>query len=109
MLDRPGTVPVEPLPYGEIVWALRAADGLITDSGGLQKEVLLAGTPCMTLRAETEWPETLSSGWNVLERRPNRLADAIGRARPSVDRHEPFGPAGAAVRVIEAIERSVRA
>jgi len=58
---------IEPLPYPQMVKALAAASGVITDSGGLQKEAYLVGTPCTTLRTETEWQETVAEGWNQLD------------------------------------------
>ncbi len=57
---------VEPLGYLDLVAALRSATVVVTDSGGLQKEAYWMGVPCVTLRRETEWTETVRSGWNVL-------------------------------------------
>jgi UDP-N-acetylglucosamine 2-epimerase (non-hydrolysing) len=58
---------VEPLGYPEMVAAVRGARAVVTDSGGLQKEAYLLGTPCSTIRTETEWPETVTAGWNRLD------------------------------------------
>lgn len=57
---------VEPLGYLENLAVLRQARLLLTDSGGLQKEAAWLGTPCVTLRNETEWIETVQGGWNRL-------------------------------------------
>lgn len=57
---------VEPLSFLEMLQVLESADLVITDSGGLQKEAFYLGVQCITLRAETEWPETIELGWNRL-------------------------------------------
>ena len=57
---------LKPLPYLEMQKALSKATIVITDSGGLQKEAYLHGVPCITLRNETEWTETVALGANIL-------------------------------------------
>ena len=57
---------IEPASYFTMLMLLEAASVVITDSGGLQKEAYWAKRPCITLRAETEWVETLDGGWNQL-------------------------------------------
>jgi UDP-N-acetylglucosamine 2-epimerase len=61
-----GITPVEPLGYLDFTRLVRAARAVVTDSGGLQKEAFLASVPCLTMRDETEWVETVESGWNRL-------------------------------------------
>jgi UDP-GlcNAc3NAcA epimerase len=55
-----------PLGYLETIGCVREAEVVITDSGGVQREAYWLGTPCVTLRSESEWQETLSVGANVL-------------------------------------------
>jgi UDP-GlcNAc3NAcA epimerase len=69
MLDR--VTVVEPLPYLEMLALEQDAAAVITDSGGVQKEAFFFGVPCITVRDETEWTETVESGWN-------RLVAAVG-------------------------------
>ncbi len=57
---------VEPLPYGDTLYLLRNSKGLITDSGGMQKEAYFFKKPCVTLRDETEWVETVDAKVNEL-------------------------------------------
>ncbi|MFI7338556.1 non-hydrolyzing UDP-N-acetylglucosamine 2-epimerase [Streptomyces sp. NPDC050085] len=99
-----------PLPYAGLVAAVLGACGVVTDSGGLQKEAFLLGRPCTTLRTETEWPETLAGEWNVLVPDPaglgpSRWADTVTRPVPAVDRGAPFGDGRAAQRVAELLEQ----
>lgn len=61
-----GVRAVAPLSYIELQSLLSAADLVLTDSGGVQKEAYFHRTPCITLRDETEWVETIEAGWNAL-------------------------------------------
>lgn len=93
---------VEPLPYLEMLRLVAQSAGVVTDSGGLQKEAYLLRVPCMTLRAETEWVETLSDGSNVLDPTGANLATLATRSiAPS--ELEPYGDGHAARRIVTTI------
>jgi UDP-GlcNAc3NAcA epimerase len=57
---------IDPVPYLDIITLVKAAAVLITDSGGMQKEAAFLETPCLTMRDETEWTETVDIGVNKL-------------------------------------------
>jgi UDP-N-acetylglucosamine 2-epimerase (non-hydrolysing) len=94
-----------PLTYPEMVGAVLAARAVVTDSGGLQKEAYLLGTPCITLRTETEWPETLADGWNVLLPGLEGLATSVLRPVPGAERGHPYGDGRAAHQVVEVLAK----
>ena len=87
---------IAPVGYLEMLSLVSSADVVVTDSGGLQKEAHWIGTPCVTLRAETEWTETLAGGWNQLaDADPVRIREAIALVPDRSRERTSFGdPAG---------------
>lgn len=90
---------IDPLAYPDMVNAVVHASGVVTDSGGLQKEAFLLGTICTTVRTETEWVETVDNGWNVLDPDADRLAELATRPAPAGDPGHPYGDGHAAREV----------
>jgi UDP-N-acetylglucosamine 2-epimerase (non-hydrolysing) len=98
-----------PLPYAGMIAGVLGSAGVVTDSGGLQKEAFLLGRPCTTLRSETEWVETLADDWNRLVPDPAVLgaewAATATRPAPVAERGTPYGDGKAAERVVETLAR----
>jgi UDP-N-acetylglucosamine 2-epimerase len=102
----PGVTVTEPLGYFELTALLCNARAVVTDSGGLQKEAYLAGVPCVTLRANTEWIETVDLGWNVLADLDLGLVRAALEGElpaPGEDRPAIYGDGHAGERVVAAL------
>jgi len=77
--------PCDPLPYVAMIGLVAGARLVLTDSGGLQKEAVALGVPCVTLRDETEWTATVECGWNALAGTdPDRIAELARRPIPTV-------------------------
>jgi UDP-GlcNAc3NAcA epimerase len=95
---------IEPVGYFDMLALERAAYRILTDSGGVQKEAFLLGVPCVTLREETEWTETIDAGWNVLVGSCCQgIIEAIGRSLPKPLRQNPFGNGDAAIRISQGL------
>jgi UDP-N-acetylglucosamine 2-epimerase (non-hydrolysing) len=93
--------PAEPLGYAQMIAAVLGAEAVVTDSGGLQKEAFLLRRRCVTLRTETEWSETVESGWNVLAPGDDPpLASLVSRPLPTSDPGQPYGEGHAADAVV---------
>jgi UDP-N-acetylglucosamine 2-epimerase (non-hydrolysing) len=90
-----------PLAYPDLISAVVSSAGVVTDSGGLQKEAFLLRVPCTTVRTETEWVETVKLGWNVLANSAEDIAAGVSRARPAETTEAPYGDGHAAERVFQ--------
>jgi UDP-GlcNAc3NAcA epimerase len=92
-----------PLGYVEFAALLCNARAVMTDSGGLQKEAYLAGIRCITLRAQTEWVETVETGWNALVDLDTDAALAALEREPPAERPPLYGDGRAGERVVAAL------
>ncbi len=93
---------VSPLEYTEMLVLEQAANCIMTDSGGIQKEAYLMGTPCITLREETEWVETVKTGWNILVGADrDRIISTYRNFHPTGKRPQLFGNYHAAEKIVE--------
>ena len=96
----------EPVGYIEMLALEHNARAILTDSGGVQREAYFLAKPCVTLREETEWPETLAGGWNVLAGcDTNWIVDAALRLPPLDPPPPAFGDGQAATKIVEILER----
>jgi UDP-N-acetylglucosamine 2-epimerase (non-hydrolysing) len=103
-LDAGALDPREPFGYPQLVAAVAGSAGVVTDSGGLQKEAFLLRVPCTTVRPETEWVETVELGWNVLVGSDlSVLGETVRRPHPVETDAAPYGDGHAAERVAEAL------
>jgi UDP-GlcNAc3NAcA epimerase len=94
---------LNPVSYLEMLALLQNANFLMTDSGGLQKEAFFLRIPCVTVRQETEWLETVELGWNRLtEPDEDSIADSVRAAIESTGNEgKPYGEGQTAGRISE--------
>lgn len=90
-----GILCVDPVGYGEMANLMAHSDQIFTDSGGVQKEAYFHRVPCVTLREDTEWPETISAGWNRLWH-TDKYSERVET--------DAFGDGRAAEKIVQVIE-----
>jgi UDP-N-acetylglucosamine 2-epimerase len=90
----------EPLPYLDMLMLEINAMVIVTDSGGVQKEAYWFGVPCVTVRDETEWVETVESGWNrVVGHEAEAIVSTVRKAEPATARNNAYGDGTASERI----------
>jgi UDP-GlcNAc3NAcA epimerase len=92
---------IEPVGYLDMLMLEQNARLILTDSGGMQKEAYFCGVPCITLRPETEWLETVDAGWNVVAGADReRIVDMVRSFQPGGRPPAVFGDGHAAEKIV---------
>ncbi|RYG74240.1 UDP-N-acetylglucosamine 2-epimerase (non-hydrolyzing) [Lentibacillus lipolyticus] len=95
---------VEPLDYFDTLALATRASVILTDSGGLQKEAYMLQVPCVTLRDETEWMETVKTGWNQLAGADREeIINTVMKQRTSKESPPIFGDGNASQKIAETL------
>ena len=102
-------VATEPLSYLDMLQLQQNAAWILTDSGGMQKEAYYLGVPCVTMRDETEWVETVETGWNrLVGADAERIVAAVEQQRTGVQAERPplYGDGYSAKRIVQIVSSS---
>lgn len=97
---------IDPVGYLETILLEENSKKIVTDSGGIQKEAYFLSKPCITMRDETEWIETVQNGWNtIVGSDSNKILDAIENFNPTGSPASAFGNGDASSIITDIIEK----
>ncbi|MFD0680814.1 MULTISPECIES: non-hydrolyzing UDP-N-acetylglucosamine 2-epimerase [unclassified Paenibacillus] len=95
---------IQPVSYLEMLILEKYAKGIITDSGGVQKEAYFAKVPCYTIRDQTEWVETIHCGWNrLVDPIKMDLSEILQKGHKSIYKENLYGDAKASNKIVARI------
>ncbi len=108
LVSSSGIQMVPPLGYLDFLRLMAGSKAIITDSGGAQKEAYLLKVPCITLREETEWVETVEDGWNIIVgSNKDKILDAVTNFSPKGTQEEVFGNGKASERIRDILKTQI--
>ena len=95
---------LDPVGYFDIIALEKSARVILTDSGGMQKEAYWLKVPCITMRDETEWVETVETGWNILTGADHhKISDAAQNFTPPQEHPPLYGDGQAAEKILDVL------
>jgi UDP-N-acetylglucosamine 2-epimerase (non-hydrolysing) len=99
---------LKPIGYLDFLNLMANSNKILTDSGGIQKESYILKVPCITLRENTEWVETVSDTWNVLVgAKVNKITDAIRNFKPKKPTKKLFGDGKARIKIRKILSKKI--
>jgi UDP-N-acetylglucosamine 2-epimerase (non-hydrolysing) len=99
----------KPFGYFDFIWLEKNAKKILTDSGGVQKEAYILKIPCITLRENTEWVETVKDKWNILVGSDkDKILDAVYNFQPKQKQHQYFGEGRACQNIVKILKEYIK-
>ena len=98
---------IEPVGYIKMLYLMKNAIKVVTDSGGMQKEAYILDTPCVVLREQTEWVETLNGNHSVLAHIDEKdILDKVNNTSISSNKENYYGAGDAADKLVEILQKA---